>query len=135
MILKSITLPSDRIGIIASFLCTIHCIATPFLFIAKACSVTCCAEAPLWWVMIDYVFLIVSFVAIYYTNKNSSIRWLKSFLWISWFLLLITILNHSIGFIYLPENFIYIPAFSIILLHLYNLKFCKCEDETCCLKE
>ena len=133
MILNRISLPSDCIGIIASTLCAIHCIATPFLFIAKACSTTCCAEAPLWWVMIDYVFLIISFTAIYYTNKNSSVRWLKYFLWISWFLLLITILNHSIGFIYLHEKFIYIPAFSIILLHLYNLKFCKCEDETCCL--
>ncbi len=134
MILNRITLPSDSIGIIASSLCAIHCIATPFVFIAKACSVTCCAEAPLWWVMIDYAFLIISFIAIYYTNKNSSVTWLKYFLWISWFLLLITISNHSIEFMYLPENFIYIPAFSIIILHLYNLKFCKCKGEKCCNK-
>ena len=32
---------SDRIGIIASTLCIIHCLMTPVLFVVKACSTSC----------------------------------------------------------------------------------------------
>ena len=135
-ILKSnmnrIILPFDNIGIIASTLCTIHCIATPFLFIAKACTVTCCSDAPFWWVLIDYLFLVISFYAIFSISKNLTVKWLKSSFWISWLVLLITIANHSINIINLPKNFIYIPSIVIVVLHFYNLKYCKCQDEKCC---
>ena len=133
--MQKILLPFDSIGIIASTLCTIHCIATPFIFIAKACTATCCSEAPTWWLMIDYLFLIISFLAIFFINKNLNIKWLKSTFWISWLVLLFTIANHSINIIILPKNFIYIPSISIVLLHFYNLQFCKCKNETCCANE
>ena len=127
-----ISLPFDTIGIIAGSLCTIHCIATPFLFIAKACSTACCAEAPAWWIMIDYLFLFISFIAIFFVSRVLNIKWLKFSFWISWSLLLFSILDHSFAVSYLPQNFIYIPSFLIVALHFYNVKFCKCEDVTCC---
>ena len=37
---------SDLIGATASTLCTIHCMATPFLFFASTCTKSCCASAP-----------------------------------------------------------------------------------------
>ena len=126
-----ISLPFDTIGIIAGSLCTIHCIATPFLFIAKACSAACCADAPVWWVMIDYLFLFISFFAIFFINKSLSIKWLKASFWGSWTLLLFSILDHSFGIYYLPNNFIYLPSFLIIVLHVYNIKFCNCKNVTC----
>ena len=95
---------------ILGFLCAIHCIATPFLFIAKACTATCCSEAPTWWIFIDYIFLIISFTAIYYTNKSTTMYWIKLSLWISWFLLGFSIVSHSFDITYLPKNFIYLPA-------------------------
>ena len=128
-------LPFDSIGIIASTLCTIHCIVTPFIFIAKACTATCCSDAPSWWLMIDYLFLSISFIAIFFISKNLTIKWLKNAFWISWIVLLFTIINHSINIIYLPKNFIYIPSILIVILHFYNLQFCKCQNETCCSKE
>ena len=133
--MNKIILPLDSIGIIASTLCLIHCIATPFLFIAKACSTACCADTPLWWQTIDYLFLIISFLAIYFISKNLTIQWLKISLWISWFVLLMTILNHSYNFVYLPQNFIYIPSSIIIILHFYNLKYCNCTKKGCCLSK
>jgi len=126
------SLSFDIIGIIAGILCTIHCIATPLLFIAKACSTACCANAPKWWIMIDYLFLFISFTAIYFISKNLVIKWLKISFWFSWCLLLFSILDHSFDIFYLPKNFIYIPSFLIIALHFYNVKFCNCQDETCC---
>ena len=129
-----LSLPFDTIGMFAGILCTIHCLATPLLFIAKACSTTCCGDAPVWWIMIDYLFLFISFTAIYFISKSLNIKWLKISFWISWIILLITILDNSVGIFILPQNFIYLPSALIILLHFYNLKFCKCKTETCCLE-
>ena len=69
---KNINFSYDNLGIIASTLCMIHCIGTPFLFIAKACSTTCCADAPLWWKAIDYAFLIISFLLFILLQKSSN---------------------------------------------------------------
>ena len=131
--MNRISLPLDSIGIIAGILCTIHCIATPFLFIAKACSATCCSEAPTWWLMIDYLFLVVSFLTILLISRNLTMIWLKTAFWISWGLLLIVIANHSINILDLSKNIIYIPSVAIIVLHIYNLQFCKCQNEKCCV--
>ena len=91
-----------------------------------------CSDAPFWWVLIDYLFLVISFYAIFSISKNLTVKWLKSSFWISWLVLLITIANHSINIINLPNNFIYIPSIVIVVLHFYNLKYCKCQDEKCC---
>ena len=122
----------DNVGIIASSLCMIHCVGTPFLFIAKACSVSCCSEAPLWWQLIDYFFIIISFVAIFFVTKNTIPNWIRIAFWTSWFILLLSILNHTFPIVEAPKNFIYIPASAIIILHFYNLRFCKCEEDSCC---
>ena len=132
--MKAISFSLDNVGIIASSLCMIHCIGTPFLFIAKACSATCCSEAPLWWQIIDYLFLAISFVAIYFVTKKTISTWLKIAFWGSWFILLLTILNHTFPTFETPKNFIYIPAFAVVILHFYNLKFCKCADDSCCIE-
>ena len=132
--MNKIFLPFDSIGIIASTLCTIHCIVTPFIFIAKACTATCCSDAPSWWLMIDYIFLIISFLAIFFISKNLTIKWLQTAFWVSWSLLLFSIANHSIDIVQLHKNFIYIPSGAIIILHFYNMQFCKCQNETCCSK-
>ncbi len=125
---------ADKLGIIASTLCLIHCMVTPFLFIAKACTATCCSSTPYWWKMIDYLFLVISFIAIYYAVKKSTKQWLKFALWLSWGILLLTILNESLLVISLPESFIYFPALSIVALHLYNYRYCRCAEDKCCTK-
>lgn len=133
--IRASLLPYDSIGIIASTLCTIHCIITPFIFIAKACTATCCSDAPSWWLMIDYLFLIISFLAIFFISRNLTIKWLQIAFWSSWLLLLLSILNHSLDVFQINSNFIYIPSSAIIILHFYNLQFCKCQNKTCCSNE
>jgi hypothetical protein len=116
----------DVIGIFSSVLCMIHCVSTPFLFIAKTYSVSSCAVAPIWWQLIDYLFLIISFFAVYSVSKNSSVKWLKTSFWITWVVLLLVILNHTFDLFHLHSSLIYIPAFVIVTLHFYNFKYCKC---------
>lgn len=126
------TLTYDKIGVISSTLCMLHCIMTPFIFLAKACSISCCSDAPVWWQIIDYLFLGISFIAVYYTTKNNRLDWLKISFWITWLVLLITIVNHTLEFIPHNPDLIYIPAFLIIMLHIYNILFHKCENKNCC---
>ncbi len=123
---------SDTLGAFASGLCLIHCIATPFIFIAQTCSASCCSGAPTWWSMMDYLFLGISFFAIYWSVQNTSKNWIKYALWTSWSVLLFVILNEKIELIHLAEQAIYTPALALVGFHLYNRKYCQCAEDGCC---
>lgn len=122
----------DNVGALASTLCMIHCLATPFIFIAQSCSATCCATAPDWWKWIDYFFLTISFFAVYQSTQTTSKNWMKIALWISWIALSLVILNERFVFIHLPKLVTYIVASSLVILHLYNRKYCQCKNDKCC---
>ena len=100
----------DSLGALASGLCMIHCIATPFLFIASACTVSCCSATPLWWQWVDYAFLGISLFAVINASKSSANKFIKYGLWISWIGLFLFLLNANI----------------------YNLRFGKCKNDECC---
>jgi hypothetical protein len=122
---------SDYFGILASGLCLIHCFATPFVFIVRSCSSACCADAPVWWKIIDYIFVIVSLVAVRQALKSSAKKLVKVGFIISWLSLFILILNESLILFSMFENAVFIPAFFLIFLHFYNIKTCKCEKSCC----
>lgn len=124
---------SDLIGAFASGLCLLHCIATPLLFIVQTCSATCCEASPSWWKWLDYIFLVISFVAIFRSSKTTTKRWIGQALWLSWSVLAFIILNEKTGWLLLPEFSIYIPALALIALHLYNQKYCQCNEN--CIHE
>jgi len=131
----SINQKPDILGTFASSLCLIHCVATPFIFIAQSCTATCCEAAPIWWKPIDYIFLVISFFAIYWSTKTTTIIWIKPMLWLSWLGLASIILNEKLELIPLAESAIYFPAIALVILHLYNRKYCKCETDKCCVNE
>jgi len=126
---------SDLVGAIASGLCALHCIATPFLFIAQSCSTktSCCESGPTWWSAIDYIFIVITFFAVYQSGLNSSKSWMKYALMTLWLLLSLLVLNGKFNVLAISDGWKYTMAFSLISLHLYNLKYCKCEDEACCI--
>lgn len=125
----------DNIGALASTLCMIHCFATPFLFIAHSCSATCCATAPSWWRWIDYLFLIVSFFAVYRSAQTTSSNWMKNALWINWVVLLLVVMNERFLFVHLPKSVTYVVASAMVILHLYNRRYCQCKTDNCCTKQ
>jgi len=122
---------SDIIGALASSLCLLHCVATPFIFIAQTSSAAHHHSAPLWWKSIDFVFLVVSFFAVQWSVKNSSKTWIKRAFWIAWAMLTLVIINEKLELFHLAEDFIYIPALSLVGLHIYNRKYYQCKDEHC----
>ena len=122
---------ADNIGMASTSLCLVHCILTPFIFIAQACAASCCAESPVWWRAIDFLFLVISFTAVYFAAKNSSKRWVKIALYLLFAFLSFFIINEHAGSLQLNRIFLYTPAFLLFALHLYNKKYCQCKDECC----
>ena len=129
VILERLSLKSDTIGAFASGLCMLHCLATPFFFIASACTSSCCNNAPIWWQWVDYLFLGISFFAIRQASKSSTKHWVVQGLWISWVILFFLIINIKLELLYLPANFKFIPAFALVFLHVYNMRYCQCEKD------
>ncbi len=126
---------SDIIGATASTLCFVHCLATPFLFVAQAGLAVGEELHPWWWGTLDIVFLVISFLAVYWSAKHSSKRWMKYALWLSWIALTFIVLNEKAALIELREEAIYVPALGLIFFHLYNRKYCTCGKEQCCVDE
>lgn len=129
-------LKSDFIGALASFICLIHCIATPFIFVSAASIEHHHHEhhhgdSPLWWSAIDIVFIVISFLAVYWSAKSSSKTWMKFALYLCWAGLAFFILNEKFEGPHLPHFLIYVPAFGLIVLHLYNKRYCQCINGNC----
>ena len=125
----------DTLGALASMLCVVHCLITPVVFFASTCSIYHeYSSIPKWWTYLDFLFLLVSFVAIYRSTQTTSKKIMKPALWVSWYLLSFMIGNEKITLLNLPEYFTYIIATSLAALHLYNLKYCQCKNDNCCIK-
>ena len=131
----SIASRSDIMGALASGLCLLHCLATPLLFVANAHAVVAQEAHPEWWGVLDLVFLVVSFIAVYWSVKNTSKLWMRYIFWSSWSILAFVVFNEKLALAPLAEEFIYLPTLALIFAHLYNRRYCGCKDETCCASE
>ncbi|MBT7574408.1 MAG: MerC domain-containing protein [Flavobacteriaceae bacterium] len=122
----------ETIGAIVSTLCVVHCLLTPLLFVAQSYTATHSHEAPFWWKNLDYLFILISIIAVYESTKKSTNKLIKAGLWISWIMLFLLILNEKLVWIELDEIITYSVALTLSMLHIYNLNYCQCETENCC---
>ena len=130
--MKLIIKHSDYVGASASGLCLIHCIATPILFLSQASLISISNEMLFLWQSLNFLFLAISFIAIYYSVKNSSNSYVKILLFLSWLILSCLILIELFEILSIAEFYTYIAAISLSSLHIYNLNYCRCEDDSCC---
>ena len=131
--MKLIIKYSDYVGASASGLCLIHCIATPILFLSQASLISISYEMLFLWQSLNFLFLAISFIAIYYSVKNSSNSYVKILLFLSWLTLSSLILIELFEILSIAEFYTYIAAISLSSLHIYNLNYCRCEDDSCCV--
>lgn len=124
---------SDFIGVISSSLCLLHCFATPLLFVAQTQMANTNNAKPIWWPILDLIFLIISVFAIYKTANTTTNKWIKIGLWVNWSFLSVIIINEKIMWFAMPEYLIYVPSLSLICIHIYNSKYCHCAEEQCCV--
>ena len=122
----------DTIGAIVSTLCVVHCLLTPLLFVAQSYTATHSHEAPFWWKNLDYLFILISIIAVYESTKKSTNKLIKAGLWMIWIMLFLLILNEKLVWIELDEIITYCVALTLSMLHIYNLNYCQCETENCC---
>ena len=132
LIKNIISTKSDYIGASASSLCLIHCMLTPVVFAVHASSLSCSEISPFWWKVIDHLFLVITAFAIYYTAKSTVIRWIPKLMWLSWAILTCVVINETVQFIGIPHALKFLPAIGLISFHMYNLKFCRCNNDQCC---
>ncbi len=130
--IKLILHKPDTLGALTSMLCLIHCLATPFIFISHACCIGELESSPVWWSNLDYLFLIISFLAVMRSVKNTSKSLMKQAFWFSWVVLFLLIMNEKIQLMRLPEIITYVTALSLAVLHIYNMKYCQCKTNKCC---
>lgn len=136
LVSSSMDTKSNLIGAFASGLCLIHCLAAPFIFVAQATAAHHHDHHHHdigWWSSLDYVFLGISSIAVYYSAQNTSLKWMPTALYASWAGLSFLLLNEKFHLIHLSHEMIYIPTLSLIGLHVYNTRYCNCDDEECCV--
>ncbi|UJH67190.1 MerC domain-containing protein [Allomuricauda sp. SCSIO 65647] len=132
MALTKVINKSDWVGVFASGLCLVHCLATPFLFVAHANIGLHVENHPSWWGFLDIVFLLLSFFAVYWSAKNTSKKWVRYAFWCLWGMLALIVVNEKWALWHLAEEAIYLPSMGLVLLHLYNHRYCHCKDGDCC---
>lgn len=129
--MKALKLNSDYLGVTFSSLCMLHCFLTPILFISQVHLST----IPGWWQPLNFLFLSLSFLAIYRSVQNSSSINVKILLYLSWTVLAFLLISEELELFHLPEALTYASGFSLAFLHIYNRKYCQCADEECCVDE
>ena len=125
----------DKLGILSSILCLIHCFVTPFIYVSFAALFTQNEFLSFSWKGINLIFIIFSLVAVNRSTKKTTSQIIKPIFWLSWVFLFFVLLNEEVKFIELPELASYISALSLAGVHTYNLNFCGCKDENCCNQE
>jgi hypothetical protein len=126
---------SDKVGAASNILCMLHCFATPFIFLSQTQTAHIGHDVPFAWQIINYFFITISGIAVYSSVKNSTNNIVKVFMVLFWLILSFLIISEGIELLHLPELLTYLSASFLSLLHIYNLKYCTCNEEECCIHE
>ncbi len=109
---------SDKAGILSATLCMVHCLIIPLLFLAKVSYTDSNANhLPAWWEKLDYIFLVISFWAVYHSAQHTPYQKIKIALW-SFFSLLATAIIFEATLHWLA----YFASAGLIVTHLANIK-------------
>lgn len=118
---------SDWLGAAASGLCVIHCTLTPLLFAARPMlesTLDVHAHGSGFWALLDYLFLILSLAAVWYSARHTGHTGIKWILWGAWGIFAIGLLSEPFHFSY-GKWFMYAGSITLVVAHLYNHRYCK----------
>jgi len=118
-ILKNISfIKSDIIGISASFACIVHCLAAPALVsLGYVFNFSLVGQ----WHWLDYIFVGLAVIAVYFSSKNSNSKILKILFWTFAALFSVSILLHE--WIAGMEIITLGSSLVLIFLHFLRLRF------------
>ena len=131
--MKTIKIYTDHLGVLSGTICMLHCAFTPFIFLSQAQLIMTYSEFSFIWNSLNFLFLIFSFIAVYISSKNSSNKYVKILMFLFLGLLTFVIFNELFELYPIQEFYTYLFATTLCTLHLYNLKYCRCVDDDCCV--
>lgn len=108
---------SDIVGIIASSICVVHCILTPFIVVLFPFIIKENYEA------LNYLFLVIGFISMILSVKSTKLNLVKYLLIYFWIQLCLSILLEEKSVIF--SLLMYFSAFGLIVSHILNIKYCK----------
>ncbi len=113
---------SDMFGASISGLCALHCALSPLLFISKPLTTGLTDHhhhGNSFWAVLDFVFLALSLVAVWYSSTHTSIKASKWLLWLAWFALAFGIVAEHAD---IPNGtwLMYAGSISLIIIHIRN---------------
>ncbi|KGE86980.1 MAG: MerC domain-containing protein [Phaeodactylibacter xiamenensis] len=122
---------SDVVGAWASGLCAVHCAATPLLFAAHATAhaggehLRESGALPWYWAGLDWAFLALAFVAVFFASKRATTSWIKWGMWGALSVIAAVIVSETFELHLVSHAFMYVGAFALIGLHVYNHRQCQ----------
>lgn len=115
---------ADYIGVAGSVLCLVHCLITPALALGSSLSIDHHTAGG----GLDYLFILVNGLAVFFATREHRSPALRLFLWASFALFSVSLLlEHDFaGF----KTLGYVGSGLLILGHLYNLIYCRTSYST-----
>ena len=119
---KPLSLRSDYIGIVSAVICLIHCIITPLFFSAYMHSHVHEGHGHVHSAgfNVDYIFLTIGLVAVWFSTKHADRTWIKVLLWASYLILFISVVFEATSPIFFWS--LYAASVALIAAHVINLR-------------
>lgn len=111
---------SDYIGMVSAILCLIHCIILPVIFALRAVDFEHDVEGHFKW---DYLFLALSFYAVYHSAKHSPSPLIKMLFWANFSVLTLCIFLENISEAF--EYMIILASIGLVVVHFINIRHCQ----------
>ncbi len=118
---------ADKLGIVSAVICAVHCLVIPAIFLLKYTWADSTGAAtgkagwgsglPHWWELLDYIFLIVGFVAVYHAARHAVKKNIKRSLWFFWLCLAIAVVFEQ-----KLHWMAYIASAGLIFTHFFNIR-------------
>lgn len=112
---------ADYIGITGSVLCIIHCLVTPILLVST--SLLDNNALRFGYLSLDYVFIGVNIIAVYFATRHHSSSVIKLALWGFLALFSVAIILEEVNELF--EYVGYFASAGLIVTHLTNLRYCR----------
>ncbi|NEU66866.1 MerC domain-containing protein [Spirosoma agri] len=109
---------ADYIGITGSVLCIIHCLITPILLMSTALLQD--DHLRFGYLSLDYVFIGVNIVAVYFATRHYALPIVKKALWSFLGLFAIAIVLEDVNPIF--EYIGYVASAGLVITHLTNIR-------------
>jgi hypothetical protein len=117
---------ADYIGIAGSILCILHCLIVPALAFSSTLAHNHHANTGL--ISLDYFFILVNGLAVFYATRNHKALWLRIFLWgaLSLFAVSLIFEHQYQAFTWLG----YVGSGLLIIGHVINIYICQFANRT-----